>query len=40
VHERDSHVHMMMMNLHGFFSIPQSLYSKIEDLTCMDIVIL
>jgi len=37
VHERDSHVHRMMMTLHGFFPIPRALYSNIEELNGMDI---
>jgi hypothetical protein len=35
VHERESHVHNIMMTLHGLFPIPRALYSKIEELTCM-----
>jgi len=37
VHEKDSHVHRMMMILHGLLPIPRALYSKIEEMTCMEL---
>lgn len=37
VHERDSHVHRMMMTLYGLLLIPRDLYSRIEELTCMNL---
>jgi hypothetical protein len=37
VHERDSHVHALLIALHGLLPIPRALYFRIEELTCGNI---
>jgi hypothetical protein len=34
VHERDSHVHMLLVSPHGLLPLPRAWYFNMKELTC------